>query len=165
MTIESRLAEIRARVDAATEGPWTAEYSGEQGNCVLPPGYQSTREAVAITRLLSAQADAEFIAASRPDVPWLLGQVELRDKALKDALDLHAPKPIYVLAEDCEASEDHEHGPAPDGGSDICWDEPTGETYCNECNDVWGDPVDYPCPTVQALTAALDANTTREDQS
>ena len=81
MTIETRLAEIRARVDAATEGPWTAEYSGEQGNCVLPPGYQSTREAVAVTRLLSAQADAEFIAASRTDLPALLA-------AIMDALDV-----------------------------------------------------------------------------
>lgn len=30
-----RIAEIRARVGAATEGPWEAEYSGEQGDCVL----------------------------------------------------------------------------------------------------------------------------------
>ena len=81
MTIETRLAEIRARVEAATEGPWTAEYSGEQGNCVLPPGYRSTREAVAVTRLLSAQADAEFIAHSRTDLPALLAAVEaVREK-------------------------------------------------------------------------------------
>ena len=70
------LARIRAQADAATEGPWTAEYSGEQGNCVLPPGYQSTREAVAVTRLLSAQADAEFIAAARTTVPALLDLAE-----------------------------------------------------------------------------------------
>ena len=83
MTIESRLAETRAREEAATEGPWTAEYSGEQGNCVLPPGSQSTREAVAVTRLLSAQADAEFIAASRTDLPALLAAVEA-------VMELHA---------------------------------------------------------------------------
>ena len=76
MTIDTRLAEIRARVENATPGPWTAEYSGEQGNCVLPPGYQSTREAVAVTRLLSAQADAEFIAHARTDLPALLAAVE-----------------------------------------------------------------------------------------
>lgn len=85
------LDRIREQADAATEGPWTAEYSGEQGNCVLPPGYRSTREAVAGTRLWRAQADAEFIAAARADVPWLLEQVERRDMALKAVLELHKP--------------------------------------------------------------------------
>lgn len=83
------MARIRAQADAATDGPWTAEYSGEQGNCVLPPGYRSTREAVAVTRLWRAQADAEFIAAARTDVPWLLEQVAIRDKALEAVLELH----------------------------------------------------------------------------
>lgn len=117
--IESRLAEIRARVEAATEGPWTAEYSGEQGNCVLPPGYRSTREAVAVTRLLSAQADAEFIAHARTDLPALLATVEA----------------VMAL---------HKCLTFPDDG--------IGEpTACGHC-----DNETYPCPTVRALTAALE---------
>ena len=58
-----------ARTNAATDGPWEAEYSGEQGNCVLPPDARSTREAVAVTRLYYQVADAEFIAAARTDLP------------------------------------------------------------------------------------------------
>lgn len=79
-----RLDEIEARANAATEGPWTAEYSGEQGNCVLPPGYRSTREAVAVTRLLRARADAEFIAQARTDVPALVA-------ALRAVVAIHRP--------------------------------------------------------------------------
>ena len=128
MTIETRLAEIRARVASTTEGPWTAEYSGEQGNCVLPPGYQSTREAVAITRLWSAQADAEFIAASRTDLPALLAAVEA-------VRELHMPVEV----------------------------EPS-ETICAECSTLRGQGetaryfpfTEYPCPTAQALTTALE---------
>ena len=120
MTIESRLAEIRARAEAATEGPWTAEYSGEQGNCVLPPGYQSTREAVAVTRLLSAQPDAEFIAASRTDLPALLAAVEA-------VRGLHTPI-------------ERRDGPVCD--------------HCLHSPRVGAYP--YPCPTVQALSAALE---------
>ena len=142
------LARIRAQADAATEGPWTAEYSGEQGNCVLPPEYQSTREAVAVTRLLSAQADAEFIAAARTTVPALLD-------ALEKVLERHAPMPIYVLAEDCEAPDDHQHGETPDGGDDLCWDEPTGEVHCRECFDRWGESVEHPCPTFADFIAVI----------
>ena len=128
MTIESRLAEIRARAGNATHGPWTAEYSGEQGNCVLPPGYQSTREAVAVTRLLSAQADAEFIAASRTDLPALLAAVQA-------VMALHGPVQV----------------------------EPS-ETICAGCSTLRGQGetaryfpfTEYPCPTVQALTDALE---------
>lgn len=138
MTNDTRLGEIRARADAATEGPWTAEYSGEQGNCVLPPGYQSTREAVAVTRLLSAQADAELIANARTDLPALLAAVEA-------VMKRHRPVEV----------------------------EPS-ETICAECSTLRGQGetaryfpfTEYPCPTVRAITDALDADTTtREDQS
>ena len=136
------LARIRAQADAATEGPWTAEYSGEQGNCVLPPGYQSTREAVAVTRLLSAQADAEFIAASRTDVPWLLEQVELRDKVLEAVLEkvlrLH-PRVVVLHA-------DPEFGRMED------------DAICGACI-VNHEPADWPCPTVAAITTTLEGET------
>ncbi|WP_271437707.1 hypothetical protein [Micrococcus luteus] len=111
------LARIRAQADDATEGPWTAEYSGEQGNCVLPPEYQSTRETVAVTRLLSAQADAEFIAASRTTVPALLD-------ALDAAIRVHHLSEFHTFT-----------GPVP---------------WCDECDCT------YPCPTVDAITTALE---------
>ena len=56
--IIDRLDQIKDRADKATEGPWEAEYSAEQGNCVLPPGYQSTREAVAVMRSWLQMRDA-----------------------------------------------------------------------------------------------------------
>lgn len=111
------LARIRAQADAATDGPWTAEYSGEQGNCVLPPGYRSTREAVAVTRLWRAQADAEFIAASRTTVPALL---DLADAVLER----------HVKAQPIPAA----HG-THEGGD-----------YCAACAEDWPCP-DYTAAT------------------
>ena len=152
MTREEALAEIRARVEAATEGPWENDETdpGVWGpEHIIIGNYTARDDFDSPMWEDGTPEDREFIAASRTDLPTLLAAVEA-------VMKLHAPIPIYVLAEECEAPEDHEHGTTSDGGEDICWDEPTGETYCNECNDVWGDPVDYPCPTVQAITTALE---------
>lgn len=55
-----RTTQIKARVDAATPGPWTV------GDVACIP----------------EQADRVFIAAAREDVPWLLDENErLADKA------------------------------------------------------------------------------------
>ena len=74
------LARIRAQADAATEGPW--ELLGD-GEYVSGPGILVAPDDGGVT-----SADAEFIAAARTDVPWLLDQVESRDKALDAALRL-----------------------------------------------------------------------------
>lgn len=151
-TLTDHLAEIQARCNRATEGPWTAEYSGEQGNCVLPPGYQSTREAVAVTRLLSAQADAEFIAHSRTDLPALLAAVEA-------VMGLHRPDTVLAVTGDC-ALEDCDHEDLKD-----C--ETVEVRFCAACDELAEqvDPhymegsvalVHYPCSTVRAITAALE---------
>ena len=73
--VGGRLAEIQQRAEAATAGPWTAEYSALTGHCVIPHDAESTREAVALTRLHRAQGDAEFIAHARADIPWLLTEL------------------------------------------------------------------------------------------
>ena len=84
--IIDRLDQIKGRAEETTEGPWVAEYSGEQGNCVIPHDARSTREAVAVTRLYYQQADAEFIAAARTDVPALVDALirvlEMCDRAI-----------------------------------------------------------------------------------
>ena len=80
------LQSIRARLKEITDGPWLAEYSGEQGDCVIPADADSTREAVCITRLYHRHNDAEFIAHARTDVPALLGEVD----QLRDDLDMEA---------------------------------------------------------------------------
>ena len=65
-TLRAAATKLREMAEAATPGPWEAEYSGEQGDCVLPPDAQSTREAVAVTRLYASHADALLIATLGP---------------------------------------------------------------------------------------------------
>lgn len=124
------LARIRARADAATEGPW--EWEGESDEA-WPQGENSLiargdaedlvigswgHDAYGIT---VDDPDAEFIAASRTTVPALLD-------ALEKVLELHHPIP-------CTITDRH-------GVSD--------STVCDHClNPEW------PCPTVAAVTAAL----------
>ncbi len=78
------LAAVQQRADAATDGPWASvkgafdvEVYGNEG-----------RQYVAHTGdrgFVNAHLDAEFIAASRTDVPRLVA-------ALTAALDLHRPE-------------------------------------------------------------------------
>ena len=94
--IIDRLDQIKGRADMATDGPWVAEYSKEQGNCVIPHDAHSTREAVAVTRLFHQQADAEFIAAARTDVPRM-------EAALRAVLD-HLSQ--WQVPDPCEGPRD-----------------------------------------------------------
>lgn len=79
--ITERLAEIEARVEAATEGPWRFEPEGES-HCGEPQccsEYWDNRiwgadRVLAESHMLS-EADAELIAHARTDVPWLVEQV------------------------------------------------------------------------------------------
>lgn len=80
--IKQWIEERRAIHEAATEGPWVAEYSGETGDCVIPHDAQSTREAVAVTRLFHRTADANAIADAHTNLPRALG-------ALNKVLELH----------------------------------------------------------------------------
>lgn len=59
------IAEIRARADAATAGPWTHLYSGQDcpGACVDPVIHDIESD--------TAHVDLKFIAHAREDVPWL----------------------------------------------------------------------------------------------
>ena len=65
----SRLDEIKARADAATKGPWSFDWSEGE----VPVFYGQTTK---ISGTFSVEAntieDAEFIAAAREDVPWLI---------------------------------------------------------------------------------------------
>ena len=75
----SRLDEIKARADAATEGPWvrdmhSPDMSGRSGWYIRGPRKLGLRSMVLNSRMLSG--DAEFVEAAREDVPWLVDQVE-----------------------------------------------------------------------------------------
>jgi len=65
----SRFDEIKARCDAATQGPWSFDWSEGE----VPVFYGQTTK---ISGTFSVEAntieDAEFIAAAREDVPWLI---------------------------------------------------------------------------------------------
>lgn len=82
LDVLTRARDYLAELDElATDGPWRAEYSREQGNCVLPPDAVGTREAVAVTRLLPQAFDAELIAALRACAPYLIDRL---DAAIRD---------------------------------------------------------------------------------
>ena len=134
----NRLDKIEARANAATEGPWEwegeAKAEWEEGaNSLVPSrrpddpvlyGYGYDASGIEV----KTPADAEFIAHARTDVPWLLEQVERRDKALEAVLDLH---------------KEDGHGWGP------------GESFCTECQQGYGLLVPYPCPTVAAIRQHL----------
>lgn len=93
-----RLAEIRARADAASPGPWSlsritahdsdGEYCGTD-NYLIDAG----REEIGG---LDLDDDAEFAAHARDDIPYLLDLVAARDKELAELQGL--------LADLCEDS-------------------------------------------------------------
>ncbi len=69
----SRLDEIKARCDAATQGPWSFDWSEGE----VPVFYGQTTK---ISGTFSVEAntieDAEFVEAAREDVPWLIERVQ-----------------------------------------------------------------------------------------
>ena len=71
------LARIRERADAATDGPWmgVCDSDGYLGRVIGPDGF-------GIAEDFRDDADAEFIAAARTDVPRLVD-------ALEKVLELH----------------------------------------------------------------------------
>ena len=86
----SRLGEIKARADVATPGPWHAWDRGigwevHKGEECAPGCGRSCDALNGEVRDTFTRADAEFIAAAREDVPWLVSEVE-RLTAERDAL-------------------------------------------------------------------------------
>lgn len=94
---------IRAREEAATRGPWLADVltdGGDRPVVILPdPG-----DGDGADLLFSAdapyvtEADAEFVAHARADVPRLLAAVE-------KVLDKHQPGPWVILGALCMVHE------------------------------------------------------------
>ena len=87
----SRLDEIKARADAATEGPWvrdmhSPDMSGRSGWYIRGPRKLGLRSMVLNSRMLSG--DAEFVEAAREDVPWLVDQVESLERWKVEALEV-----------------------------------------------------------------------------
>jgi len=103
---EKELAEVEARANAATPGPWR---SYRDGNQFIETGYPPAAKLVAASRVLGPvrpwnpsalitfgfkpeeyetvrflDADADFVAASRTDVPHLVDDLRAARAALRD---------------------------------------------------------------------------------
>ena len=109
----SRLDEIKARADAATEGPWvrdmhSPDMSGRSGWYIRGPRKLGLRSMVLNSRMLPG--DAEFIEHAREDVPWLIERIgELNGAICWDTTCLNCSSLLdsnydqYVRAEKAEA--------------------------------------------------------------
>lgn len=125
-----------------------------------------------------ASMDAEFIAAANPQAIielierlreterlrthwWEKGTDALieRDAALAriaEAAKLHRKYTYYDLEDSCpdttdEHREEHHHEVSDDIGEFYCDQMPTGDVCCDNCRDVNGDRMEWPCPTAVAL--------------
>jgi hypothetical protein len=92
-----RIAEIRARAEAATPGHWGVHYDGKGTYTIeaqprLVPGIGSVREGVVAT-LRGQHDDAQpyrdsgFMARAREDVPFLLDRVAELEGLVKELTD------------------------------------------------------------------------------
>ena len=84
VTAADRLAQIEARVEAATEGPWDAVQGATPGMVWVELRHRATICDFPYEQ--GSQEDAEFIAHARQDIPALLA-------AVREALGLHRPVP------------------------------------------------------------------------
>lgn len=85
-------AVLREHAEAATDGSWVEEYSGETGPIVLAGDSHHAREWLARTQLLGAVWDAKYIALMHPPVgvalaAWLDAHGDLWDRWPKTLAD------------------------------------------------------------------------------
>ena len=105
-----RLKQIRKRCEVASASPWYITYSNYRCECAYDETHDEklcSRKSVEYigsgddySKICETDSsyygprhdDAEFISHSREDIPWLLEQLEIRDKALELAC-----KPYYAI--------------------------------------------------------------------
>jgi hypothetical protein len=103
--MSERLAEIEARVEAATEGPWKQGNDAPRSSFGVwsgPLGLVCSTDSSS-SDAPQAQANASFLAHARSDIPWLLERV----KELREALERCCDENDYCYVCDC-------HGHASD---------------------------------------------------
>lgn len=83
------LAEVEARADAATEGPWcTDSWEIYQGTEYVPGiSFWIGETCRGTSELGQDRADAAFVAAARSDVPALVAEVRRLNEVLSDAAE------------------------------------------------------------------------------
>lgn len=126
------LARIRAQADAATDGPWEHDPPPGPGEDPMRPICVYPKEdGGTLAYVQPLEADAEFIAAARTTVPALLD-------ALEAVLEIHQDG-----GESQGYLDDGSYGDMPH--------------CCTECGSLGEYGVLWPCPTVEAITTALEA--------
>lgn len=151
MTAAERLAESEAITAAATKGPWRESWPGqccENSYCVEGP---HGRPGIHQTDTNLTRRDATFIAYARSAMPK-------RDAALRAVLALHERTEVDALTDPVCCAEECDHEDAcpttPVAVCRHCWDiADTADAYHAE-RGIDAD-LDYPCPTVAAITEAL----------
>lgn len=92
MTTRDRLDQIRARTNAATNGPWWPfDHTHDIGFEIAvgepePDGYPAEKLPNGFKTDIGRREDAEFIAHARQDVPWLLDLLDKLEKLTADDL-------------------------------------------------------------------------------
>lgn len=153
MNATERLAEIKARAEAATEGPWDyqpwSQYalpSGDYAESILLANASDDGEIIRGLR----DEDGEFIAHARTDAPALVA-------ALEAVLELH--RPVHRIFSWSSGIRDEEPCPDCHGKAGVhdcgCWADEDMTYSCATCRSEKGGGVDYPCPTVTAINAYL----------
>lgn len=147
-----RIAEITARCEVATPGPWEWRYNSRNDYGVeaeslkgvitledIYPGYPECGEHLIMD---IGTPDADFIAQSREDVPYLLSQLAERDKELKRLQKEVASLAIESVKRDVELARLEAEvmvwaKAEQEKGCPVCVgkyaDERVSDRYCNCC--------------------------------
>ncbi len=153
--LHDRLTANQRIIEAATEGPWELRKGQGIGGARVyePTGYPlpgcfNCGENDGVYE----EEDATFIAASR--TRW-----EQANRALLKVLEVHGRFELYDLEDACSDTSDYHRQErhvecTDDPGEYYCEDMPVG-AVCDHCRDYDGSRMDWPCPTVRALTEKL----------
>lgn len=137
----NELAAIRERANNATPGPWTwGDNRDGLGNKLHPAEYPGKYRPIADFEFTD-DADAEFIAAARTDIPNLLDHIEVQASVI-EALNAGVNN---ALSAKIHAVRELHTSVKPDSDGEHYLDPLTRKPKCGECLLI------YPCPTIQAL--------------
>lgn len=87
-----QLAAIRARLDAATPGPWALGHDTDPNGAWFAEILVPSQHLAALGYIDSSRADAEFIAAARTDLEQLLAEVDRLTQMIRDIDEASQPK-------------------------------------------------------------------------
>lgn len=85
------LEQIKQRCEKSTKGPWYVGYKDRSGRYIQEEGnfclVSKNEKTILHAYLAKSEADAEFIAHARTDIPKLLEVIEIQGKALEKLSD------------------------------------------------------------------------------